>query len=177
MIETDSVAIEQCAKLLKDHRLTIAFAESATGGSLTSTYAKLPNAGIFLKGGIVCYDAKLKEALLGVPKSLVDQYSAESTEVTQEMAVRLKGLINADVHVAVTGLPSAGGSESPEKPVGTMFYSIAFENKVTNCKEVFTGTSDAIISQTIEQIGRTITKALINRNNLQDTTGKMAIGS
>lgn len=169
MIETDSVAIEQCAKLLKDNCLTIAFAESATGGSLTSTFAKLPEAGSFLKGGIVCYDAKLKEKLLGVPKSLVDQYSPESKEVTQEMAVRLKNLIDADVLVAVTGLPSAGGSESAEKPVGTMFYSIVLGKKVMNCRELFTGTPDAIISQTIEQIGKTITKALINHHRLANT--------
>ncbi|MEH6308640.1 CinA family protein [Olivibacter sp. CPCC 100613] len=162
MIKADSVSIEQCAKLLKDRRLTIAFAESATGGVLTSTYAKLPNAGTFLKGGIVCYDAKLKEELLGVPKGLIDQYSPESKEVTQEMAVLLKNLIDADVLVAVTGLLSAGGSESAEKPVGTMFYSIALGDKVMNCRELFKGTPDAIVSQTIEQIGKTITKTLIN---------------
>src|SRR5690606_40516499 len=124
MIETDAVAIEQCAKLLKDNRLTIAFAESATGGSLTSTFAKLPEAGSFLKGGIVCYDAKLKEKLLGVPKSLVYQYSPESKEVTQEMAVRLKNLIDADVLVAVSVMHRVGGSESAETLVGIMYLSV-----------------------------------------------------
>jgi len=161
MIESDSAAIEQCAKLLIDHKLTIAFAESATAGSLSAAFSRLSEAGSFLKGGLVCYDACLKEDILGVSKELIEQYSPESIEVTSEMAIGLKRLMRADVHVAVTGLTRPGGSENEEKPVGTMFFCIMQNDKISCCKECFSGNEDAIISQTIEQISKSIVKVLI----------------
>jgi len=163
MIETDSAAIEQCAKLLTDKKLTIAFAESATAGSLSAAFSKLPDAGSFLKGGLVCYDACLKEDILGVPDTLIKQYSPESTEVTRAMALGLKKIMRADVYVAITGLTRPGGSESNVKPIGTMFYCITQNDQVTSCSEHFNGNEDAIISQTIEQISKSIVKFLTSK--------------
>ncbi|GAA4778935.1 CinA family protein [Olivibacter ginsenosidimutans] len=163
MIDTDSAAIEQCGKLLLDHQLTIAFAESATGGSLAAAFSKLPEAGNFLKGGIVCYDACLKEDLLGVAKETIETHTPESTEVTREMVIGLKKVMLADIYVAVTGLTRPGGSESEEKPVGTIFFCIAQKDQISCCVEHFTGSEDSIIGQTIEQISRTITKTLANQ--------------
>jgi len=164
MIETDSAAIEQCAKLLTDKKLTIAFAESATAGSLSAAFSKLPDAGSFLKGGLVCYDACLKEDILGVPDTLIKQYSPESTEVTRAMALGLKKWMQADVYVAITGLTRSGGSESKVKPVGTMFYCLVQNDRIYSCNECFHGNEDAIISQTIEQISKSIVKFLTSKN-------------
>lgn len=162
MISTDSVAIEQCRKLLLDRQQTIAFAESATGGSLAAAFSKLADAGNIFKGAIVCYDACLKEDLLHVAKKTIDKYTPESTEVTREMVLGLKKMIHADIHVAVTGLTRPGGSESKEKPVGTIFFCIAQKDNIVSCKEYFTGSEEKIINLTIEQISRSITKMLVN---------------
>lgn len=162
MIENDSAAIEQCAKLLVDHKLTIAFAESATAGYLSAAFSRLPEAGAFLKGGLVCYDACLKEDLLGVAKESIEKYSPESAEVTSEMAMGLKRLMQADVYVAVTGLTRSGGSENEEKPVGTMFYCIMQNANISCCKECFNGNEYTIISQVIEQISKSIVKVLVS---------------
>src|SRR6184192_4374335 len=108
-----------CSHLLKEKKLTITFAESATAGRLSAEFALIPDCGEILKGGIVCYDACIKQDILGVPESLVKKYTPESAEVTAEMARRLGNVIKADIYVAITGLIMPGGSESRDKPVGT----------------------------------------------------------
>lgn len=142
--------ILQCSKLLADKGLTIAFAESATAGWLCSEFALAPESGRVLKGGIVCYDATLKEKILGVPHSLIEQFTPESEEVTREMALGLLNVIDADVQVAVTGLTTPGGSETAEKPVGTIFVYAFNKGKKLNFRKVFKGTCEDIIHQTIE---------------------------
>lgn len=142
--------ILECSKLLAKHRLTIAFAESATAGWLCSEFALTPESGEVLKGGITCYDASLKESLLKVPHEIIEQYTPESREVTDELAMRLNALISADIRVGVTGLTTPGGSETEEKPVGTMFVSAMIKDRLVSMRWVFAGTCEEIIHQTIE---------------------------
>lgn len=103
-----------------------------------------------LKGGIACYDAGLKVSLLGVSQELIDTYTPESMEVTREMAYRLKEIVDADINVAVTGLTTAGGSETPEKPVGTMFVFALICGREASFRNVFSGTCEEVIHQTID---------------------------
>lgn len=116
-----SQLVINCSRILAEHNLTVAFVESATGGRMASEFSLVPNAGKTLIGGLVCYDACMKEDILGVPADLIQKYTPESEQVTRELAARLKKFMKADIHIAVTGLTTEGGSETPEKPVGTMF--------------------------------------------------------
>ncbi|QQL49150.1 CinA family protein [Mucilaginibacter ginkgonis] len=138
-----------CSKLLAEKELTIAFAESATAGWLCSEFALAPESGKVLKGAIVCYDALLKETILGVPKSLVDKFTPESEEVTRQMAVGLSKIIEADIYLAVTGLTTPGGSETPEKPVGSIFLNGLFKGQPIAFRHVFSGTCEEVIQRTI----------------------------
>src|SRR5436305_10639577 len=101
--------IAVCSKLMAEQGLTVAFAESATAGWLCSEFALTEESGKVLKGGIACYDADLKVALLKVPQELIDRHTPESMEVTREMAYRLKDLIPSHIQVTVTGLTTPGG--------------------------------------------------------------------
>ena len=74
--------IVRCSELLLAKKLTIAFAESATAGRAAAEFSMMPDAGKFLKGAFVCYDACLKEEVLMVPKKLIEEYTPESMEVT-----------------------------------------------------------------------------------------------
>jgi len=130
--------------------LTIAFAESATAGWLCSEFALTEESGQVLKGGITCYDADLKVRLLSVPQQLIDEYTPESMEVTREMAYRLKTMIDSDLQVTVTGLTTPGGSETPEKPVGTMFVFALIRGREASFRKVFSGSCEEVIHQTIE---------------------------
>lgn len=140
--------------------LTVAFAESATAGWLCSEFALTDDSGKVLKGGIACYDADLKVDLLKVPQELIDKFTPESLEVTREMAHRLDKLIPCDIRVAVTGLTTPGGSETPEKPVGTMFVVALINNREISFRKVFEGGCEDIIHQTIEATAEMLTDAL-----------------
>jgi nicotinamide-nucleotide amidase len=135
---------------MAEQGLTIAFAESATAGWLCSEFALTEESGKVLKGGIACYDADLKVRLLGVAQELIDTYTPESMEVTREMAYRLRETISSDIHVTVTGLTTPGGSETPEKPVGTMFVFMLIRGREASFRKVFSGSCEEVIHQTIE---------------------------
>ncbi|MDB5137105.1 MAG: CinA domain protein [Mucilaginibacter sp.] len=142
--------ILQCSKLMAERQLTIAFAESATAGWLCSEFALAPESGQVLRGGITCYDASLKETLLKVPHELIEKFTPESQEVTDELARRLGALIPSDIQVGVTGLTTPGGSETDEKPVGTMFVSAVIKGRLVGIRKVFNGSCEEVIHQTIE---------------------------
>src|SRR6195952_3842655 len=142
--------ISICSKLMAERGFTIAFAESATAGWLCSEFALTDESGKGLKGGIACYDADLKVKLLGVAQELIDTYTPESMEVTREMAYRLKETISSDIQLTVTGLTTPGGSETPEKPVGTMFVFALIQGREASFRKVFPGSCEEVIHQTIE---------------------------
>ena len=149
-------SILNCSKVLAKNNLTIAFAESATAGWLCSEFALAPESGQTLKGGIVCYDATLKESILGVPHHLIEQYTPESREVTDELAKRLGKLIPSDIQIAVTGLTTPGGSETEDKPVGTMFVSAVVKGRLISDKFIFKGSCEEIIQQTVDAAAQLI---------------------
>ena len=152
--------ISSCSKLMAEQDLTIAFAESATAGWLCSEFALTEESGKVLKGGIACYDADLKVSLLKVPQRLIDEFTPESMEVTREMAYRLRDLIESDIQVTVTGLTTPGGSETPEKPVGTMFVFVLIRGREACFRKVFQGSCDDVIHQTIEAAAELLIREL-----------------
>jgi nicotinamide-nucleotide amidase len=151
--------IIDCSKILIKKKLTIAFAESATAGRMVSEFSMVEDAGKFLKGGFACYDAGLKQDILGVPEELIKKFTPESPQVTKAIAEGLRELIKANIHIGITGLPAAGGSETPEKPVGTMFiYALYNGEKLFDERIVFDGKPEEIILKTIDHTA----KLLIN---------------
>ena len=147
----ESKIMSELGRRLIENNLTIAFAESATAGWLCSEFSLIDDAGKFLKGGIACYDASLKESLLGVDKSLIEKFTPESMEVTRAISVGLATLIPADIHVGVTGLTCPGGSETTEKPVGTMFvYACRGRELIFSRRFYFSGERKEIIARTVE---------------------------
>src|ERR1700709_129968 len=154
--------ISRCSKLMAQQGLTVAFAESATAGWLCSEFALTEESGKVLMGGIACYDADLKVKLLKVPQELIDEFTPESMEVTREMAYRLRELIDSDIQVTVTGLTTPGGSETPEKPVGTMFVFALIKDKKASFRKVFSGSCEDVIHQTIEATADMLARELSN---------------
>lgn len=156
-----SEKIAECSKLIADKEFKIAFAESATAGRLASEFSLVPDSGKILLGGIVCYDACVKEDLFGIAKEIIEKYTAESAEITKALAENLHKHFDCDIAVAVTGLTSPGGSETPEKPVGTMFIHILLPgNRYCAHREVFDGTAEEVIKSTIDKTGILLTELL-----------------
>ncbi len=145
--------IERIARILIDKKLTIAFVESATAGRLTSEFSKPTDAGSYLKGAIVCYDACLKEDLLKVDQKLIEIFTPESPQVTEAITIGLSKLIRADIHIGVTGLPAPGGSETSEKPVGTMFiHALLHGKELFRERRVYIGQPEQIILSTVGHV-------------------------
>ncbi|MEQ7802170.1 nicotinamide-nucleotide amidohydrolase family protein [Pedobacter sp. ASV1-7] len=161
--DVDDTELKRCGKLLIKHQLTIAFAESATAGRISAAFAMVPDAGKFLKGGIVCYDADLKCSLLDVPKKQLKEFTPESETVTRGITKGVQTLIPADIHIGCTGLTAPGGSETPGKPVGTMFlHGLQGQQQVLDERIFFQGAPDEIISQTITFLAKHLHQYLKN---------------
>lgn len=137
---------------LKDKELTLAFAESITGGMLASELVKAKGTSDVLKGSVVVYQPEVKQKLLNVKPETLELYTAESQQVTNEMVMGLKKLIGADISIATTGLAGEGGSETPEKPVGSVFVSFLYDGKAEEFREVFKGNSESIRKQLVEYV-------------------------
>lgn len=147
-----SRSVIACCHTLLEKNLTISFAESVTTGKLIYDFSSVPDCGKILKGSIVCYDASVKQELFKISEEIIEKYTPESQEVTRLLADGLKRLMPADIIVAVTGLASPEGSESPEKPVGTIFVNGYIKQKAWMTRLYFEGSPDEIIAQTSDAI-------------------------
>lgn len=144
--------LTQLMMALKDKGLTVAFAESCTAGMLASEFVKAKGSSDVLIGSAVVYQPEAKKKLLGVKQQTLDLYTAESQQVTNEMVMGLQKLLGAKISVATTGLAGEGSSETPEKPVGTMFVSMLYDGKAEEFREVFEGNSESVRKQLTEYI-------------------------
>ena len=124
--------------LLKDKNKTIAFAESCTGGLISSRFTDIPNASASYINGVVCYSNDAKISILGVNKETLNKYGAVSMETAEEMALGIKKISNTDIGVSITGIAGpSGGSET--KPVGLCFIGLAIDDTVKTYSYIFNG--------------------------------------
>lgn len=100
--------------------LTLAVAESCTGGLVTKQLTDPAGASAVLVGGVVAYANSVKKALLGVRRETLARYGAVSRETAREMAVGVRQLLKTDCSISVTGIAGPTGG-SAEKPVGTVW--------------------------------------------------------
>lgn len=109
--------------LLKDRGLTLGTAESCTGGLIAKRITDIPGASQILMGGVVSYTNRVKEKVLGVPHTLLEEVGAVSPQVAQEMAQGAKRVLESDLAVSVTGL---AGPEADEfgHTGGTVFLAL-----------------------------------------------------
>lgn len=141
---------------LKEKNLSLALAESVTCGLAAHLLAGVPGTSEVLHGSIICYTPEVKTGLMRVPETLIERYSCESMEVTEALVKKLPKLIRADIYAAITGLASEGGSESPEKPVGTVFLVICYKRKLFRQKKVFRGSPLSIRKKACFELYRMI---------------------
>jgi PncC family amidohydrolase len=123
MVEHPSIESE-VAELLLTNRLTLALAESSTGGLLGDLLTNIAGSSAFFLGGVVAYSYSAKTILLDISPEFLLEHDSVSRPVALAMARNIRTRMNADVGLAETGILGPGGS-SPGKPVGTCFIAIA----------------------------------------------------
>ncbi|HEX3721783.1 MAG TPA: nicotinamide-nucleotide amidohydrolase family protein, partial [Nitrolancea sp.] len=113
---------EQLFELLTRDRLSIATAESCTGGLVSHRITTVPGSSAYFLGGIVAYSNDVKMSLLGVPQDVLERVGAVSADCALAMAHGARQRIGADIGVATTGIAGPGGA-TPTKPVGLVFIA------------------------------------------------------
>jgi len=129
---------ETAARLLLAQGMTVAAAESCTGGLVMHWLTNVPGSSRYLLGGVVAYANEAKMQILGVPEEVLATHGAVSAETAQAMAEGVRRLLGADVALAVTGIAGPTGDTS-EKPVGLTYVALAAEEATLGREYRWTG--------------------------------------
>jgi PncC family amidohydrolase len=121
---------ERLGEGLRARGMTLAVAESCTGGLLASRITDVPGASDYFRGGIIAYQNDVKERLLAVPTRVLAQHGAVSEETAKAMAIGCRDLLVSDIALSITGIAGPGGG-SAEKPVGLVYIALATADKVS----------------------------------------------
>jgi len=129
--------------LLIERGLTLALAESCTGGLTASRFTDVPGSSSCFILGVVTYSNESKEKLLGVPSSILEAFGAVSSETAKAMSGGLRGLSGADIALSITGVAGPDGG-TDEKPVGSVYFSLCSADVHFSVKRLFRGDRNGI---------------------------------
>jgi nicotinamide-nucleotide amidase len=153
--------IEQIVSyLLQMRSMTLAVAESCTGGMLAERITSLNGSSRYFLGGAVVYSNELKTQFANVPKALIDQYGAVSREVAASMAEGIRKRCVASYGVGITGVAGPGGG-TEQKPVGLVYIALASEEGTQVVERNFPGDRKRIRQFSTEQALEMIRRALL----------------
>lgn len=125
-------------ELLREMGLTLASAESCTGGLVGHLVTNVPGSSDYYLGGMVTYSNQAKAGLLGVRPETLEQHGAVSRETVLEMARGVRLAFDAHVGVSISGIAGPSGG-SPEKPVGLVWIGLSVTGYDTAWRHQFSG--------------------------------------
>jgi nicotinamide-nucleotide amidase len=151
------------AHLLAERRQTIATAESMTAGLVANRLAQVPHATGWLRGGVVCYDNRVKTEILGVPEMMIQEHGAVSAQVAERLAIAVRNKLGSDIGVSVVGFagPDAGGED---RPVGTTFVGVAWSGGARTHHFIWNGTRTEIQSRAAKMALNAVRLHLLGSN-------------
>ncbi len=129
--------------LLRQRRLTLAVAESCTGGLLGERVTRIPGSSDYFQGGIISYSNEAKVKILGVPAATLAACGAVSQEVAAAMATGVRRVMATDIGIGITGIAGPGGATAA-KPVGLIYIGLDFHGQVDVRRELFVGERENI---------------------------------
>ncbi|MBA7623882.1 Nicotinamide-nucleotide amidohydrolase PncC [subsurface metagenome] len=129
---------QELAVLLRERGLTIAVAESATGGLVSDLITNVPGSSDYFKGSVVAYDNEIKVGVLGVSGETLERHGAVSYQTADEMADGVRKLMNASIGLSTTGIAGPAGATA-EKPVGLFYIGISSALGTRAAEHVFSG--------------------------------------
>jgi len=129
---------------LRDKKLTVATAESCTGGYLSHLFTSIPGSSDYFVGGIIAYHNEIKISELGLTKEAIQTYGAVSENTVLEMAKAVRTAMNSSIGVAASGVAGPGGG-TDEKPVGTVWIAYSDAEKTIARKLILSNRRDVNI--------------------------------
>ena len=145
-------------EIFREKGLSLALAESCTGGMIAETITNVAGASDIFYGSAVTYVNSAKEHILGVARETLEKHGAVSSECAEEMACGARRVYGADVAMSVTGIAGPGGG-SEAKPVGTVWFGLATKDGVETFRRRFDGDRAAVRRQTVEEVLRRLAEA------------------
>jgi nicotinamide-nucleotide amidase len=138
---------EELGDLLKAQKLTLATAESCTGGLIANMITNIPGSSQYFERGVISYSNQSKIELLNVPENTLINHGAVSSDTAVAMAEGIRSVAKTDLGLGVTGIAGPTGGTT-EKPVGLVYIALASEINVKHFKFNFQGTRLEIKQQT-----------------------------
>jgi nicotinamide-nucleotide amidase len=122
---TDQQSLEEVVgNLLKAKNIKVAVAESCSGGMLGEMITNIPGSSEYFQGGVISYNAKIKEGLLKVPQEIIKKYGEVSEQVARLMAEGVRKCCYSDIGISITGIAGPGGA-TEKKQVGLVYMALA----------------------------------------------------
>ena len=122
--------------LLKENNLQLVTAESCTGGNIAHMITSVAGSSTYFKGGVVAYSNEIKQQLLGVSQTTLNEFGAVSQEVVEQMALGAMKSLHADIAVSVSGIAGPDGA-TENKPVGTTWICVCTKDEMISRKFQF----------------------------------------
>ncbi len=162
--DEDNIGIT-LGRMLVNLGMTLALAESCTGGNIAHFITSNAGSSAYFKGGVVAYSNEIKNRLLGVPAEMLEKFGAVSQEVAEAMALGAQKALNADYAVATTGIAGPDGG-SDEKPVGTVWIAVAGPSGMTSKKYIFKHNRERNIIRTTHTALNLLRIFILNETNM-----------
>ena len=149
-------------KLLTNKKLTVATAESCTGGKIASLLSAVPGASSYFKGSVVSYASQAKIDVLHISEEIISKHSVVSAEITEAMALSVQKMMRTDFAIATTGNagPSKGDSAAE---LGTVFIAIATPNGVFSEEFNFGQPREKVIDRAVNKAFELIYKEILKK--------------
>jgi len=143
----DDISLEESlGELLRDRGLTLASAESCTGGNIARMITSVPGSSSYYSGSVIAYENRIKSEVLGVDPLVIEEKGAVSREVVEQMARGVRQLMGTDTSISTSGIAGPDGG-SDEKPVGTTWICVQYGEDSFAQIYHFGGTRERIIDQ------------------------------
>jgi nicotinamide-nucleotide amidase len=140
----DGETLEQVVgRRLHERQLTLATAESCTGGLIGHRLTNVAGSSAWFERGVVVYSNRAKQELLGVPEEVLKNYGAVSAPCAEAMARGICAAAQTPCGLSITGIAGPDGG-TPQKPVGTVFIGVAVSGEVTARRFLFSGDRAAV---------------------------------
>lgn len=147
--EGETSLAQRVIEAARERSLTLATAESCTGGLISAVLTDVPGASEVLLGGVVSYANEVKRDSLGVPEEVLREHGAVSEQTACAMAAGAREVLGADIAVSVTGIAGPGGAV-PGKPVGTVWVGVSCADATVAKLHHFKGDRNSVRMQTVE---------------------------
>ena len=139
---------KKLSELLISKNMSIAVAESCTGGSISSSLTSIPGASTYFNCGFITYSNQSKVNMLGVDPKTIELFGAVSEKVAYEMAMGAGQNSQSDLAISVTGIAGPSGG-TLEKPVGMVCFGFFVDGNVETTTQFFSGVRSEIVSESI----------------------------